>query len=52
MDVNHQKLIDETMIALDGSDTKSNLGANAILGVSLAVLGAGANFNTSLYTNT
>ena len=33
------------MIALDGSDTKSNLGANAILGVSLAVLGAGANFN-------
>ena len=45
MDVNHQKLIDDTMIALDGSDTKSNLGANAILGVSLAVLGAGANFN-------
>ncbi|MDB9947936.1 phosphopyruvate hydratase [Gammaproteobacteria bacterium] len=45
MDVNHQKLIDETMIALDGSDAKSNLGANAILGVSLAVLGAGANFN-------
>ena len=45
MDVNHQKLIDETMIALDGSDSKSNLGANAILGVSLAVLGAGANFN-------
>ena len=45
MNVNHQKLIDETMIALDGSDTKSNLGANAILGVSLAVLGAGANFN-------
>ena len=45
MDVNHQRLIDETMIALDGSDTKSNLGANAILGVSLAVLGAGANFN-------
>ena len=25
--------IDETMIALDGTDTKSNLGANAILGV-------------------
>jgi enolase len=45
MDVTHQKLIDETMIALDGSDTKSNLGANSILGVSLAVLGAGANFN-------
>jgi enolase len=45
MDVTDQKLIDETMIALDGSDTKSNLGANSILGVSLAVLGAGANFN-------
>ena len=43
MDVTHQKLIDEKMIALDGSDAKSNLGANAILGVSLAVLGAGAN---------
>jgi enolase len=43
MDVTHQKLIDEKMIALDGSDDKSNLGANAILGVSLAVLGAGAN---------
>ena len=43
IDVTHQKLIDEKMIALDGSDAKSNLGANAILGVSLAVLGAGAN---------
>ncbi len=29
--------IDQTMITLDGSDNKSNLGANAILGVSLAV---------------
>jgi len=29
--------IDQTMISLDGSDNKSNLGANAILGVSLAV---------------
>lgn len=29
--------IDQAMIALDGSDNKSNLGANAILGVSLAV---------------
>ncbi len=27
--------IDETMLALDGTETKSNLGANAILGVSL-----------------
>jgi enolase len=45
MDVTDQKLIDETMIALDGSETKSNLGANAILGVSLAALGAGAHFH-------
>ena len=36
--------IDETMIALDGTDTKSNLGANAILGVSLAVAKAAANY--------
>ena len=31
-----QKTLDEKMIALDGTETKSNLGANAILGVSLA----------------
>ncbi|MCM1163180.1 MAG: phosphopyruvate hydratase [Muribaculaceae bacterium] len=36
--------IDETMIALDGTDTKSNLGANAILGVSLAVAKAAADY--------
>lgn len=36
--------IDETMLALDGTDTKSNLGANAILGVSLAVAKASANY--------
>ncbi|MCM1522555.1 MAG: phosphopyruvate hydratase [Muribaculaceae bacterium] len=36
--------IDEAMIALDGTDTKSNLGANAILGVSLAVAKAAANY--------
>lgn len=34
--------VDETMIKLDGSDNKSNLGANAILGVSLAVAKAAA----------
>ena len=34
--------IDETMLALDGTETKSNLGANAILGVSLAVAKAAA----------
>ena len=34
--------IDHTMLALDGTKTKSNLGANAILGVSLAVAKAAA----------
>ena len=36
--------IDEAMIKLDGTDTKSNLGANAILGVSLACAKAAANY--------
>lgn len=36
-DVLDQVLIDKTMIELDGTDNKSKLGANAILGVSLAV---------------
>ncbi|MCH5240241.1 MAG: phosphopyruvate hydratase [Muribaculaceae bacterium] len=36
--------VDEAMIALDGTSTKSNLGANAILGVSLAVAKAAANY--------
>ena len=36
--------IDNTMLALDGTPTKSNLGANAILGVSLAVAKAAANY--------
>ena len=36
--------IDEAMIALDGTPTKSKLGANAILGVSLAVAKAAANY--------
>lgn len=37
-----QMEIDHTMLALDGTKTKSNLGANAILGVSLAVAKAAA----------
>jgi len=37
-----QRLIDKIMIELDGTDTKGNLGANAILGVSLAVARAAA----------
>lgn len=43
MDATDQKAIDEAMIALDGTPTKSKLGANAILGVSLAVAHAAAN---------
>ncbi|HEY6142623.1 MAG TPA: phosphopyruvate hydratase, partial [Flavobacterium sp.] len=38
-----QNLIDQTMIELDGTPNKANLGANAILGVSLAVAKAAAN---------
>ena len=38
-----QNLIDDTMIQLDGTPNKSKLGANAILGVSLAVAKAAAN---------
>ncbi len=41
-DATDQKAIDDQMIALDGTPTKSNLGANAILGVSLAVAHAAA----------
>ena len=39
-----QVRIDHKMLALDGTKTKSNLGANAILGVSLAVAKATANY--------
>ena len=41
--VNEQKTIDQTMIELDGTSNKSRLGANAILGVSMAVARAAAN---------
>ena len=43
MEVSHQKEIDTKMIELDGTDNKSNLGANAILGVSIACLKAASN---------
>ena len=50
LDVRDQQLIDDKMIELDGSSAKSALGANAILGVSLAALGAGAKTSqTPLY---
>ncbi len=40
----NQREIDHKMLALDGTPTKSNLGANAILGVSLAVAKAAADY--------
>lgn len=49
-DVTDQKKIDEIMIALDGTENKAVLGANAILGVSLAVArAAAASLNQPLY---
>ena len=50
MDVTRQRKIDECLLNLDGSDTKKNLGANAILGVSLACARAAANmYHMPLY---
>ena len=40
MDAADQKTLDYAMIELDGTETKSKLGANAILGVSMAALKA------------
>ena len=49
-DVFAQRAIDQKMLALDGTPTKSRLGANAILGVSLAVAQAAAKaLNIPLY---
>ncbi|MFA6160360.1 MAG: phosphopyruvate hydratase [Parcubacteria group bacterium] len=42
MEADNQKEIDEKMLALDGTENKTNIGANAILGVSLAVCRASA----------
>jgi enolase len=42
MDASNQRLIDATMIALDGTDNKGRLGANAILAVSMACARASA----------
>ncbi len=42
MDVRDQKAIDDALLALDGTATKSKLGANAMLGVSMAVARAAA----------
>jgi enolase len=45
MDVREQKVLDDKLLALDGTKFKSNLGANALLGVSLAVVKCAADFN-------
>jgi enolase len=42
LDASDQRLVDQAMLDLDGTPNKSNLGANAILGVSLAVAKAAA----------
>ena len=50
IDINDQSKIDRIMIDLDGTKNKSRLGANAILGVSLAAIRAASNANnTPLY---
>ncbi|MEO1461416.1 MAG: phosphopyruvate hydratase [Pseudomonadota bacterium] len=46
IDVTEQVEIDETMIELDGTENKGRLGANAILGVSLACAKAGADWTS------
>lgn len=45
MDVRAQESIDKTLIDLDGTPNKGNLGANAILGVSIAVANAAAQYS-------
>lgn len=50
MEISSQKIIDQTMIDLDGTETKSRLGANSILAVSLAYAKANAKSqNQSLF---
>tara|TARA_B100001123_G_scaffold178016_1_gene204078 strand:- start:296 stop:1582 length:1287 start_codon:yes stop_codon:yes gene_type:complete len=44
-DINNQENIDNILIELDGTENKSRLGANAILGVSMAACRAGAKAN-------
>ncbi|WP_169776874.1 phosphopyruvate hydratase [Campylobacter mucosalis] len=50
LDAFNQKAVDDEMLALDGTDNYSNLGANAVLGVSMAVARAAAkSLNIPLY---
>lgn len=52
MDVNNQRVIDNTLLRLDGTKNKSNLGANALLAVSLSVFKASCNSrNVPIYKN-
>jgi enolase len=51
-DATEQIAIDRTMIALDGTKNKSNLGANAILGTGLAIAKAAATRLECLCTST
>ena len=48
----NQTEIDEMMIKLDGTDNKNKLGANAILGVSMAVCKAGAAHKGEIFKHT
>lgn len=51
MDITQQTDLDNTMLELDGTENKTNLGANAILSVSMACAKAGAQLSqTPLYT--
>ena len=52
MDASDQRALDEVMIELDGTPNKGRLGANAILGVSLAALYASADPRASRCTAT
>ena len=45
MDASDQRQIDMILLALDGTENKSNLGANALLGASMAVAKAAAEFH-------
>jgi enolase len=50
MDAQNQRLLDETLIELDGTDNKSKLGANAMLAVSLAAArGVAATYDMDLF---
>ncbi len=51
LDPNDQKKIDDTLLKLDGSENKKNLGANSLLAVSLAVRKAAVILNNENYSD-